>query len=181
MPGQGFWSLGMERQSLGGTLGAGDSSWWLSPATAGLLLVLAGCDSGFGQATARHLDSMGFRVFASVLDPQSPGAQELRSSCSSRLTLLQMDLTKPEDIQRVLQHIQAHTNSTGRSPWPAAGTRHSSLGRQPVASVAGPSPHVPPHCGLHPCRPSCQQPCPGSPHDSPAGPQGGDPPFRSPL
>ncbi|XP_016156557.1 PREDICTED: corticosteroid 11-beta-dehydrogenase isozyme 2 [Ficedula albicollis] len=72
-----------------------------------------GCDSGFGQATARHLDIMGFRVFASVLDLQSPGAQELRRSCSSRLTLLQMDLTKTEDIQRVLQHIQAHTNSTG--------------------------------------------------------------------
>ncbi|KAL2300250.1 hypothetical protein Nmel_012218 [Mimus melanotis] len=74
---------------------------------------LSGCDSGFGQATARHLDIMGFRVFASVLDLQSPGAQELRQSCSSRLTLLQMDLTKTEDIQRVLQHIQAHTNSTG--------------------------------------------------------------------
>ncbi|KAM6058112.1 11-beta-hydroxysteroid dehydrogenase type 2 isoform 1-T1 [Chlamydotis macqueenii] len=73
----------------------------------------AGCDSGFGQATAQHLDAMGFRVFASVLDLQSPGAQELRKSCSSRLTLLQMDLTKPEDIQHVLQHIQAHTNSTG--------------------------------------------------------------------
>lgn len=57
---------------------------------------------------------MGFRVFASVLDLQSPGAQELRRSCSPRLTLLQMDLTKTEDIQRVLQHIQAHTNSTGR-------------------------------------------------------------------
>ncbi|XP_071613270.1 11-beta-hydroxysteroid dehydrogenase type 2 isoform X4 [Heliangelus exortis] len=56
---------------------------------------------------------MGFRVFASVLDPQGPGAQELRRSCSPRLTLLQMDLTKPGDIQRVLQHIQAHTNSTG--------------------------------------------------------------------
>ncbi|XP_008939719.1 PREDICTED: corticosteroid 11-beta-dehydrogenase isozyme 2, partial [Merops nubicus] len=76
-------------------------------------LALAGCDSGFGQATARHLDAMGFRVFASVLDPQGPGAQELRRSCSPKLTLLQMDLTKPEDIQRVLQHIQAHTNSTG--------------------------------------------------------------------
>ncbi|XP_035754667.1 FH1/FH2 domain-containing protein 1 isoform X2 [Egretta garzetta] len=71
------------------------------------------CDSGFGQATARHLDTMGFRVFASVLDLQGPGAQELRRSCSPRLTLLQMDLTKPEDIQCVLQHIQAHTNSTG--------------------------------------------------------------------
>uniref|UniRef100_A0A8D0KWA7 11-beta-hydroxysteroid dehydrogenase type 2 n=1 Tax=Strix occidentalis caurina TaxID=311401 RepID=A0A8D0KWA7_STROC len=83
------------------------------PATAGLLSALAGCDSGFGQATARHLDAMGFRVFASVLDPQGAGAQELRRSCSPRLTLLQMDLTKPEDIQRVLQHVQAHTNSTG--------------------------------------------------------------------
>ncbi|XP_009703982.1 PREDICTED: corticosteroid 11-beta-dehydrogenase isozyme 2, partial [Cariama cristata] len=71
------------------------------------------CDSGFGQATAQHLDAMGFRVFASVLDPESPGAQELRRSCSPRLTLLQMDLTKPEDIQRVLQHIQAHPVPTG--------------------------------------------------------------------
>uniref|UniRef100_A0A8C3MY00 11-beta-hydroxysteroid dehydrogenase type 2 n=1 Tax=Geospiza parvula TaxID=87175 RepID=A0A8C3MY00_GEOPR len=86
---------------------------WLSLATARLFPSLSGCDSGFGQATARHLDIMGFRVFASVLDLQSPGAQELRQSCSSRLTLLQMDLTKTEDIQRVLQHIQAHTNSTG--------------------------------------------------------------------
>uniref|UniRef100_A0A8C0UFY7 11-beta-hydroxysteroid dehydrogenase type 2 n=1 Tax=Cyanistes caeruleus TaxID=156563 RepID=A0A8C0UFY7_CYACU len=85
----------------------------LSLATERLLPSLSGCDSGFGQATARHLDIMGFRVFASVLDLQSPGAQELRRSCSPRLTLLQMDLTKTEDIQRVLQHIQAHTNSTG--------------------------------------------------------------------
>ncbi|KAM6058113.1 11-beta-hydroxysteroid dehydrogenase type 2 isoform 2-T2 [Chlamydotis macqueenii] len=80
---------------------------------AGRAVLVTGCDSGFGQATAQHLDAMGFRVFASVLDLQSPGAQELRKSCSSRLTLLQMDLTKPEDIQHVLQHIQAHTNSTG--------------------------------------------------------------------
>uniref|UniRef100_A0A8C9G7D1 11-beta-hydroxysteroid dehydrogenase type 2 n=1 Tax=Pavo cristatus TaxID=9049 RepID=A0A8C9G7D1_PAVCR len=78
-----------------------------------LPLALPGCDSGFGQATARHLDSLGFRVFASVLDPRGPGAQELQRSCSARLTLLRMDLTKPEDIQSVLQHIQAHTNGTG--------------------------------------------------------------------
>uniref|UniRef100_A0A8C3UHA4 11-beta-hydroxysteroid dehydrogenase type 2 n=1 Tax=Catharus ustulatus TaxID=91951 RepID=A0A8C3UHA4_CATUS len=94
------------------SLRAGDRQ-WLSLATARLFPFLSGCDSGFGQATARHLDILGFQVFASVLDLQSPGAQELRRSCSSRLTLLQMDLTKTEDIQRVLQHIQAHTNSTG--------------------------------------------------------------------
>uniref|UniRef100_A0A8B9ENE8 Uncharacterized protein n=1 Tax=Anser cygnoides TaxID=8845 RepID=A0A8B9ENE8_ANSCY len=96
-----------------GRRGQGARGRWLSPATTGLPLALAGCDSGFGQATARHLDALGFRVFASVLDPRGPGAQELQKSCSPRLTLLQMDLTKPEDIQRVLQHIQAHTNSSG--------------------------------------------------------------------
>lgn len=90
---------------------------WPSPAITVLPLALAGCDSGFGQATARHLDSLGFRVFASVLDPRGPGAQELQRSCSARLTLLRMDLTKPEDIQSVLQHIQAHTNGTGGSLW----------------------------------------------------------------
>lgn len=79
----------------------------------GRAVLVTGCDSGFGQATARHLDSLGFRVFASVLDPRGPGAQELQRSCSARLTLLRMDLTKPEDIQSVLQHIQAHTNGTG--------------------------------------------------------------------
>ncbi|NXA29309.1 DHI2 dehydrogenase, partial [Ibidorhyncha struthersii] len=96
---------------------AGGLLWWASPRrllpVAGRAVLVTGCDSGFGQATARHLDTMGFRVFASVLDPQGPGAQELRRSCSPRLTLLQMDLTKPEDIQRVLQHVQANTNSTG--------------------------------------------------------------------
>ncbi|XP_010183505.1 PREDICTED: corticosteroid 11-beta-dehydrogenase isozyme 2, partial [Mesitornis unicolor] len=124
------WVVSLAGRELGGKPRAGDQSlgWrgrargslWLgtagqrlSPATAGLLSALAGCDSGFGQATAQHLDAMGFRVFASVLDLQSAGAQELHRSCSPRLTLLQMDLTKPEDIQRVLQHIQAHTNSAG--------------------------------------------------------------------
>uniref|UniRef100_A0A8C0UEL6 11-beta-hydroxysteroid dehydrogenase type 2 n=1 Tax=Cyanistes caeruleus TaxID=156563 RepID=A0A8C0UEL6_CYACU len=86
------------------------SSTCLSLATERLLPSLSGCDSGFGQATARHLDIMGFRVFASVLDLQSPGAQELRRSCSPRLTLLQMDLTKTEDIQR---HLFKHSIPTG--------------------------------------------------------------------
>lgn len=115
---------------------AGDRQ-WLSLVTARLFPFLSGCDSGFGQATARHLDIMGFQVFASVLDLQSPGAQELRRSCSSRLTLLQMDLTKTEDIQRVLQHIQAHTNSTGRGRFRQSHrTPQNSLEPQPAASMA---------------------------------------------
>uniref|UniRef100_A0A8C3SHQ5 11-beta-hydroxysteroid dehydrogenase type 2 n=1 Tax=Chelydra serpentina TaxID=8475 RepID=A0A8C3SHQ5_CHESE len=74
-----------------------------------LRLALAGCDSGFGQQAARHLDSMGFKVFASVLDLESAGAKELRQSCSPGLTLLQMDLTKPEDIRKAQQLVQPQT------------------------------------------------------------------------
>lgn len=144
----------------------------LSLATARLFRSLSGCDSGFGQATARHLDIMGFRVFASVLDLQSPGAQELRRSCSSRLTLLQMDLTKTEDIQRVLKHIQAHTNSAGKSHlWQPHRTPQNSLEPQPAASMAVPNLRVSPQGAA-----SLQAPvptafaklssCPGAPHNS---------------
>uniref|UniRef100_A0A670KJB4 11-beta-hydroxysteroid dehydrogenase type 2 n=1 Tax=Podarcis muralis TaxID=64176 RepID=A0A670KJB4_PODMU len=72
-----------------------------------------GCDTGFGKVAAHHLDTLGLTVYASVLDLKSPGAEELRQSCSSRLTLLEMDLTKAEDIQRVLQFIKAQTVRTG--------------------------------------------------------------------
>jgi len=45
---------------------------------------MAGCDSGFGQALVRHLDSIGTDVFAGCLCTSSPGAKELLSSCSER-------------------------------------------------------------------------------------------------
>ncbi|XP_038224354.1 corticosteroid 11-beta-dehydrogenase isozyme 2 isoform X1 [Dermochelys coriacea] len=80
---------------------------------AGKVVFITGCDSGFGKQAARHLDSMGFKVFASVLDLDSAGAKELRKSCSPSLTLLQMDLTKPEDIRKAQQLVQPQTMSTG--------------------------------------------------------------------
>ncbi|XP_067408981.1 11-beta-hydroxysteroid dehydrogenase type 2 isoform X2 [Emydura macquarii macquarii] len=80
---------------------------------AGKAIFITGCDSGFGKQAALHLDSMGFKVFASVLGLDSAGAKELRQSCSSRLTLLQMDLTKPEDIRKAQQLVQPQTASTG--------------------------------------------------------------------
>ncbi|MBN3321049.1 DHI2 dehydrogenase, partial [Atractosteus spatula] len=62
-----------------------------------------GCDSGFGKAAALHLDALGFEVFASVLDLSGAGAVELQRACSSRLTLLQMDITKPQEVQQALR------------------------------------------------------------------------------
>ena len=49
---------------------------------------LSGCDSGFGQALAQHLDSIGADVFAACLCTSSIGAKELLSSCSERYNRL---------------------------------------------------------------------------------------------
>ncbi|CAJ0942539.1 unnamed protein product [Ranitomeya imitator] len=73
----------------------------------------SGCDSGFGNAAAHKMDQMGFSVIASVLDPQSPGAKDLQKRCSDRLTIIQMDLTKPEDIKRASQIIREKTEEVG--------------------------------------------------------------------
>ncbi|XP_062817611.1 11-beta-hydroxysteroid dehydrogenase type 2 [Anolis carolinensis] len=91
------------------------SSWRRPPAPPahGRAVFLTGCDSGFGKAAARHLDSLGLRVFATVMDLQGPGAEELRHSCSPRLTLLQMDLTQEEDIQWAVGFVRAQTAGTG--------------------------------------------------------------------
>nr|XP_034378568.1 corticosteroid 11-beta-dehydrogenase isozyme 2 isoform X2 [Arvicanthis niloticus] len=75
-------------------------------------VLITGCDTGFGKETVKKLDAMGFTVLATVLDLKSPGALELRACCSPRLKLLQMDLTKPEDISRVLEITKTHTAST---------------------------------------------------------------------
>ncbi|XP_053305763.1 11-beta-hydroxysteroid dehydrogenase type 2 [Spea bombifrons] len=80
---------------------------------AGKAVFVTGCDSGFGNATAQILDSMGFRVIASVLDPDSLGAKDLQKKCSERLRIIQMDLTKSEDIQKAQQIISSETADTG--------------------------------------------------------------------
>ncbi|KAL6051335.1 hypothetical protein STEG23_036322 [Scotinomys teguina] len=58
-----------------------------------------GADSGFGHALSKHLDRLGFTVFAGVLDAEGSGAEELRKTCSERLCVLQMDVTKVEQIK----------------------------------------------------------------------------------
>lgn len=77
------------------------------------LCVSAGCDSGFGKATAKGLDAMGFQVFATVLDLSGEGARELQRSCSPHLTLLQVDITQPQQVQQALLDTQAKLGLRG--------------------------------------------------------------------
>uniref|UniRef100_A0A3B3U8N0 Hydroxysteroid (11-beta) dehydrogenase 2 n=1 Tax=Poecilia latipinna TaxID=48699 RepID=A0A3B3U8N0_9TELE len=77
------------------------------------LCVPAGCDTGFGNAAAKHLDSLGLDVFATVLDLTGDGARALRRSCSSRLTLLQVDITQPQQVQQALLDTKAKLGLRG--------------------------------------------------------------------
>ena len=72
-----------------------------------------GCDSGFGKASAKRLDALGFKVFATVMDLSGEGAMELRSACSSRLSLLQVDITRPEQVQQMLLAIKTELGLKG--------------------------------------------------------------------
>uniref|UniRef100_A0A672QE42 Estradiol 17-beta-dehydrogenase 2-like n=1 Tax=Sinocyclocheilus grahami TaxID=75366 RepID=A0A672QE42_SINGR len=63
------------------------------------LVLVSGCDSGFGHDLARFLDSAGMRVFAGLLDELSPGALKLKKDASPNLTVLQLDITNSICIQ----------------------------------------------------------------------------------
>ncbi|KAM4602884.1 11-beta-hydroxysteroid dehydrogenase type 2 isoform 1-T2 [Polymixia lowei] len=79
----------------------------------GKSVFITGCDSGFGKATAKRLDALGFKVFATVLDLSGEGARELRRTCSSHLTLLQVDITKPQQVQQALLDTKAKLGLKG--------------------------------------------------------------------
>ncbi|XP_062405350.1 11-beta-hydroxysteroid dehydrogenase type 2 [Sardina pilchardus] len=81
--------------------------------TEGKAVLITGCDSGFGHAAAKRLDALGFEVFATVLNLAGEGAQELQRTCSPRLTLLQVDITKPADVQQALIHTKAKLGMKG--------------------------------------------------------------------
>ncbi|XP_035507652.1 corticosteroid 11-beta-dehydrogenase isozyme 2 [Morone saxatilis] len=79
----------------------------------GKAVFITGCDSGFGKATAKHLDAMGFEVFATVLDLSGDGARELQRTCSARVTLLQVDITQPQQVQQALLDTKAKLGLKG--------------------------------------------------------------------
>ncbi|XP_017291931.1 corticosteroid 11-beta-dehydrogenase isozyme 2 [Kryptolebias marmoratus] len=79
----------------------------------GKAVFITGCDSGFGHAAAKHLDFLGFEVFATVMDLTGDGARELQRTCSSRLTILQVDITQPQQVQQALLDTKAKLGLRG--------------------------------------------------------------------
>ncbi|XP_075043792.1 17-beta-hydroxysteroid dehydrogenase type 2-like [Mixophyes fleayi] len=81
--------------------------------TQGKAVLITGCDSGLGHALAKHLDERGVLVFAGVLDKDGPGALELSRVCSSKLSLVQLDVTNSSEIKTVYDEVKSRVQDAG--------------------------------------------------------------------
>ena len=61
-------------------------------------VLITGCSSGYGLATARHFLAQGWKVIATMRTPR----QDLLPT-SDRLRLLALDVTKPESIAAAIE------------------------------------------------------------------------------
>ncbi|KAF8768463.1 Estradiol 17-beta-dehydrogenase 2 like protein [Argiope bruennichi] len=73
---------------------------------------ITGCDSGFGHALAKQLDSRGFHVFAGCLDANGSGAVELKKNCSKRLQILQIDVTDDDSVGAAVQFVKDNLDTS---------------------------------------------------------------------
>ncbi|XP_062997561.1 17-beta-hydroxysteroid dehydrogenase type 2 [Elgaria multicarinata webbii] len=67
---------------------------------------ITGSDSGIGHELAKYLDRLGFIVFASVLNVNGPGAENLKKTCSERLSVLQLDITNSAQIKEAYLEVR---------------------------------------------------------------------------
>eukprot|EP00127_Corallochytrium_limacisporum_P003961 Clim_evm10s156 gene=Clim_evmTU10s156 len=70
-------------------------------------ILVTGCDSGFGRGTAVNLARKGFTVYAACLFDSS--LQGLQSEGGSNIKPVQMDVTKPGQVDRVVSQISKET------------------------------------------------------------------------
>ncbi|KAM7365461.1 hypothetical protein PAMP_016382 [Pampus punctatissimus] len=72
---------------------------------------ITGCDSGFGNLLARHLDKQGFRVIASCFTEK--GEEDLKKSCSSNLITTHLDVRSNESVTKVATMIKDRVGERG--------------------------------------------------------------------
>lgn len=74
---------------------------------------VTGCDSGFGNLLARHLDKKGFRVIAGCFTEK--GEEDLRKSCSSNLITTHLDVTSKDSTAKVAAMIKEKVGERGET------------------------------------------------------------------
>lgn len=74
-------------------------------------VVITGASSGIGAACARHLDTLGFRVFAGIR--QAEDGHILKQGTSPRLTPILLDVTDSASIAEAAKTVQASVGMFG--------------------------------------------------------------------
>ena len=76
------------------------------------IIVITGCDSGFGLMSCKKLSSMGYLVVAACLQEQS--VEALKSIAALPI---QCDITKPDDIARLVRETETLARQTNGRVW----------------------------------------------------------------
>lgn len=72
---------------------------------------ITGCDSGFGNLLARHLDKLGFCVIAGCYTDK--GEDELKKVTSDRLTTVHLDVSNSESVGKAAAVIKTLVGQKG--------------------------------------------------------------------
>ncbi|XP_044072150.1 dehydrogenase/reductase SDR family member 9 [Siniperca chuatsi] len=72
---------------------------------------ITGCDTGFGNLLARHLDKLGFPVIAGCYTEK--GEDELKKIASDRLTTVHLDVTDSESVGKATALIKTLVGQNG--------------------------------------------------------------------
>ncbi|XP_069689241.1 short-chain dehydrogenase/reductase family 9C member 7-like [Periplaneta americana] len=78
---------------------------------------ITGCDSGFGHQLAKHLEKLGIMVFAGCLFPDGEGASQLKNSCSEKLKIIQLDVTKEDHVEKSLEIVTSTLQERNEMLW----------------------------------------------------------------
>ncbi|CAD5114425.1 DgyrCDS3558 [Dimorphilus gyrociliatus] len=81
------------------------------------VVIITGCDSGFGNQLARLLDSKGAIVFAGCLDEKSKGALDLKMHCTENLRVVKLNITLDEDVINLCKIIESFLIKSSKELW----------------------------------------------------------------
>ncbi|KAL5019259.1 hypothetical protein ScPMuIL_004981 [Solemya velum] len=78
----------------------------------GKVVVVTGCDTGFGNTLARQLDNLGYRVIAGFLDVTSQSALDLTKT-TNNVSALQLDVTSEDQVDVATQRVTSELHGIG--------------------------------------------------------------------
>jgi NAD(P)-dependent dehydrogenase (short-subunit alcohol dehydrogenase family) len=103
--------IGLTPESSFARSGDAELALWQIGAMAPRAFLVTGASTGIGEATALHLDQLGYAVFAGVR--RDVDAEKLRAQASTRLTTVSLDVTDEAQVKAAAATIDAAVGERG--------------------------------------------------------------------